>query len=124
MHESTLALSILGIVVDEAAKAHAAAVRSVTLCVGELACVEPQTLTACFELVAEGTLADKTRLSIRRIPATGTCEVCGAAVRRQNRLMRCPKCSAASIKLVTGRELYVESIEVDQSPEDGHGNRI
>jgi hydrogenase nickel incorporation protein HypA/HybF len=113
MHESSLAMSILGIVTDQADKAHACAVHQVTLCVGELAAVEATTLTACFEMLAEGTVADKARLVIERIPATGACLTCGAAVRRQNRTMRCPACATSSIKLVTGRELYVDSIEVE-----------
>lgn len=115
MHESSMAMSILGIVTDEALRARVGAVQRVCLCLGELAGVEATTLSACFEMLSEGTIADKAKLVIKRIPATGTCMLCGAAVRRQDRRMRCLACETSSIKLVTGRELYVESIEVEHS---------
>jgi hydrogenase nickel incorporation protein HypA/HybF len=68
------------------AKAQVSAVTQVCLCIGDLAGVEATTLTACFEMLSEGTVADKARLIIKRIPATGTCTVCGAEAigRRQN----------------------------------------
>ncbi|HWR04836.1 MAG TPA: hydrogenase maturation nickel metallochaperone HypA [Humidesulfovibrio sp.] len=115
MHESSMAMSILGIVTDEAHRARVGAVQSVCLCLGELAAVEATTLSACFEMLSEGTIADKAKLVIKRIPATGTCLLCEATVRRQDRRMRCHACGTGSIKLATGRELYVESIEVENS---------
>jgi hydrogenase nickel incorporation protein HypA/HybF len=108
-----MAMSILGIVTEEARTAGAGAIRSVNLCLGELAGVEVSTLTACFEMLAEGGVADSAKLVIRRIPATGICTVCGAKVARQGRVLRCPDCVAGSIRLTSGRELYVESIEVE-----------
>jgi len=110
-----MAMSILGIVTDEAQKAHVAAVVQVCLCVGDLAGVEATTLAACFEMLSEGTVADKAKLVIKRIAATGTCMVCGTAAVGRGRMLRCPVCETGSVKLATGRELYVESIEVEQS---------
>lgn len=115
MHESSMAMSILQIVTEEARKAASGNVVEVRLCVGELAGVEEVTLTACFQMLAEGTLAHKARLAITRIAATGVCLACGASVRRQGLSMRCPTCETASIRLATGRELYVEGIEVEQT---------
>jgi Zn finger protein HypA/HybF (possibly regulating hydrogenase expression) len=108
-----MAMSILGIVTDEAQRAHVGAVRQVCLCVGDLAGVEATTLSACFEMLAEGTIADKARLVVKRIPATGTCTICGAAATGQGRMLKCPTCTTGSVTLATGRELYVESIEVE-----------
>jgi hydrogenase nickel incorporation protein HypA/HybF len=115
MHESSMAMSILGIVTDEAHKAHVSAVTQVCLCVGDLAGVEATTLSACFEMLAEGTIADRAKLVIKRIPATGTCVVCGTAASGRGRMLRCPSCKTGSIQLATGRELYVESIEVEKT---------
>lgn len=115
MHESSMAMSILGIVADEAQKAQVCAVNQVCLCIGDLAGVEATTLTACFEMLSEGTVADKAKLVIKRIPATGTCMVCGTEASGRGRMLRCPSCKTASVKLATGRELYVESIEVEKN---------
>jgi hydrogenase nickel incorporation protein HypA/HybF len=113
MHESTLAMNILEIVVDQAARAQAPAVLRVDLCVGEFAGVEATTLVSCFDMLAEGTLVEKARLEIERIPATGICNQCGAAASRQGRFFRCPVCETSTVRLVTGREMYVKSIEVE-----------
>ncbi len=124
MHESSMATSILRIVTDEAQKAHVSAVTQVCLCIGDLAGVEATTLTACFEMLSEGTVADKARLLIKRIPATGTCTVCGAEAIGRGRMLKCPLCKTASVKLATGREVYVESIEVHtQCRGDEHAER-
>lgn len=108
-------MSILGIVADEAQKAHVSAVNQVCLCIGDLACVEAATLTACFEMLCTGTVAEKAKLVIKRIPATGTCLICGTVASGRGRMLRCPLCKTSSVKLATGRELYVESIEVEKT---------
>lgn len=121
MHESTLAANILEIVIDQASRAHVPAVRRIDLCIGEYAGVEATTLAGCFELLAEGTLAEGAPLEIVRIPATGTCTLCGAKACRSGRIFRCPVCGTSSVKLVTGRELYVKSIEVEKpQPSEEH----
>lgn len=113
MHESTLAMNILEIVVGQARAVLAPAVRRVDLCIGEYAGVEATTLASCFDMLAEGTLADRARLEIERIPATGKCTRCGATASRTGRVWCCPACAGAAVTLVTGRELYVKSIEVE-----------
>ena len=115
MHESSLAMSLLDIVVDQASRFQADAVQRVDLCLGELAGVEATTLVACFAMLAEGSVAQGAELVIERIPVSGTCTVCGAAARKKGRLLCCPACGAASVKLATGRELYVKSIEVEKT---------
>lgn len=119
-----MAIGILNIVTDEAQKAQVSAVTLVRLCIGDLAGVEATTLTACFEMLAEGTVANKARLIITRIPATGTCTACGATATGRGRMLKCPLCTAGSVKLATGREFYVESIEVQTlSRGDDHAER-
>jgi len=112
-----MAMGILGIVTDEAQKARATAVKQVCLCIGDLAGVEATTLTACFEMLAEGTLADKAKLVIKRIAASGTCLICGSPASGRGRALKCPLCKSGSVKLSAGRELYVESIEVEKLSE-------
>jgi hydrogenase nickel incorporation protein HypA/HybF len=114
MHESSLAMSIIGIVRDKAREAHTGAVRRVDLCVGEYCGVEHSTLVACFEMIALGTVADGAQLVIEKIAATGNCDMCGEPAMRDGRFLRCPNCQRSSVTLATGRELYVKSIEVEQ----------
>lgn len=116
MHESTLALSILDIVLKQVRGAYTGSIHQVDLCLGEYAGVEEHTLTSCFEMVALGTPADGARLKVETIKASGVCDACGALAVKQGRLLRCPVCERSTVTLATGRELYVKSIEVEQPP--------
>ena len=113
MHESSLALSILDIVVRQAQGACTGAVRQIDVCVGEYAGVEETTLAECFEMIAQGTPADGARLVVEKIPASGRCDACGEMAVKAGRILRCPACERSSVTLSTGRELYVKSIEVE-----------
>ena len=114
MHESSLAMSILGIVLQQVRGAYTGAVRQVDLCLGEYVGVEESTLADCFEMVALGTPADGAKLVVEMIAIAGACDSCGAPAVKLGRVLRCPVCKNSSVTLSAGRELYVKSIEVDQ----------
>ena len=61
MHELGLTRNIVSIVCEHAGTRR---VRKVRLAIGPLACVEPQALTFCFDLVAEGTVLAGAALEI------------------------------------------------------------
>ena len=52
-------------------------------------------------------------LKMERIPITLRCEACGAENAIDKRNIRCPACGSTQLKLLTGHEFYVESLEVD-----------
>ncbi|WP_243310435.1 MULTISPECIES: hydrogenase maturation nickel metallochaperone HypA [Fundidesulfovibrio] len=114
MHESSLASSIIAIAEDTARKGQGGRIVQVDMCIGELACVEEETLRSCFEMLSEGTLAHGARMVVERKPATGRCTSCGGTARKAGRLLRCPDCTNSFVTLETGRELFVKSIEVER----------
>ena len=63
MHELSLTQEIVSIACNAASGQR---VHVVTVVVGELSCVAPDALAFCFDVVAEGTLAEGARLEIRR----------------------------------------------------------
>ncbi|MBZ2171364.1 hydrogenase maturation nickel metallochaperone HypA [Nitratidesulfovibrio sp. SRB-5] len=111
MHESSIVEGILRIVSDEAARHGAPRISRVNLAVGLLACVEPRTLTACFELLAEGTPAEGAPLDVQLLPLRGVCLACGD-VETRKRKFSCPSCGDDAVHWIGGRELYIASIEV------------
>ncbi|MDR3044288.1 MAG: hydrogenase maturation nickel metallochaperone HypA [Desulfovibrio sp.] len=111
MHESSIVEGILRIVSDEAARHGAPRISRVNLAVGLLACVEARTLTACFELLAEGTPADGAPLDVQLLPLRGVCPGCGD-VETRKRKFSCPSCGDDAVHWIGGRELYIASIEV------------
>lgn len=63
MHELSVTREIVAIACNAASGQR---VRVISVQVGELSCVSPDALAFCFDVVAQGTLAEGARLDIRR----------------------------------------------------------
>jgi len=112
MHELAATQSILSLALDEAAKAGAASITKVSLRVGEWSTIEPDCVRFCFDVLAKGTPAEGAELAVELVPVRYECEACGLHYTPADGGFSCPGCSGRRGKLVSGRELYVDSIEV------------
>jgi hydrogenase nickel incorporation protein HypA/HybF len=119
VHEISIVTSLFEIIDAEVERQGIAAISKVYLKMGELAQLEPMTLTACFELVAEGTAAQGAELVIEILPVIGSCAGCGSRFRIVGYRFSCPDCGRENIELVGGKELYLDSLEVTTKGE-GH----
>ncbi len=119
MHELSIAASIVESV-TEAASAHSGArVKSVQLRIGALAGVVEDALQFCWQLATEGTPLAGAALEIRTLPAVVHCEHCGADEELPGvQSFRCPRCGEPSADLRQGRELEIESFEIDDEAEE------
>ena len=110
MHELSISRAIV-----ETANRHAAAGRvlSVRVAIGALRQVLPDSLRFYFEIVARGTACDGALLDTRLVPARMEC-ACGEAWELEDVCFRCPRCGGAEVSVVSGEELCVESIEVEE----------
>jgi len=88
-------------------------VTRVTLVVGEMTNAVPYALEAAFAVYAQGTAAEGAELIIKEVPLTARCPVCGWEGKTEKHVFICPGCSGLGLEIKTGRELYVESLEVD-----------
>ena len=77
MHEASIVAGMMNILKDEARRHNVSRITRVRLSVGLFTAVEPKTLEACFELYAEGTVAEGAELDITTVPAEGRCLDCG-----------------------------------------------
>ena len=112
MHE----LSIAGAVVDTALRhAEDRRVLVVTLRVGEMRQVIPDSLAFYFEIVARETLVEGARLEQIVVPARMRCGEC-AGEWEPELMFRCPSCGGAG-EVLAGDELEVDSIEVEEDKE-------
>ncbi|WP_236025752.1 hydrogenase maturation nickel metallochaperone HypA [Geomonas azotofigens] len=116
MHEITLVTGLFEIINEQVAAQGITSISKVRLKVGELAAVEPMTLAACFEVVAEGTVAQGAQLEIVEVPLAGRCRGCGERFRIVNFSFSCPACGGEDVDLVGGRELYLESLDATCRP--------
>lgn len=112
MHEMSAAQNILNLVLREAMRSHSTDVCRVSIKLGQWSTFEPDCLESCFRALARGTLAEDATLEFEILPVTFQCESCGFTYSPDSCTLGCPECSSDKGRLVGGRELYVEEIEV------------
>ena len=111
MHELSLSSAIL----DTAVKhADGRRVSVVNLTVGALRQVVPESLEFYFEIVARGTVCEGARLEQTLVAARARCGGCEREWELEPLLFRCPGCSEPAAEVLSGNELEVESIEVEE----------
>lgn len=98
-----------------AAAEHARRVCAINLTCGALSGVVPDSLRFCFDVCSRGTIAEGATLNITLVPAKWICESCSKPVESSDAptIVTCPSCSATSLRLVAGREFFLDSIEIE-----------
>ncbi|MFO0911044.1 MAG: hydrogenase maturation nickel metallochaperone HypA [Isosphaeraceae bacterium] len=117
MHELSIAENLVRIVVEALDAEGGGQVRVVRLRVGVLSGVVADALRFCYEIATAGTPLAGSRLEIETVPLEIFCSRCDrvSAVSGQVRL-RCPICDEPAARIVGGREMEVESVELDDEP--------
>jgi hydrogenase nickel incorporation protein HypA/HybF len=114
MHELSIAASIVEAVTETAAAYPGARVQEVRLRVGALASVIEDSLQFCWGVTIEGTPLAGAKLVVRTLPVVVHCAACGVEGEIAGvQSFRCPRCGALSADVRQGRELEIESIEIE-----------
>jgi hydrogenase nickel incorporation protein HypA/HybF len=111
MHEMSITQGIIDI-----CESHAGGRRvlSVDVEIGELSSVVPDAVAFCFEACSQDTLLQGARLTIVRIPGSGLCLDCGAETPLTAIFGACQHCGSYKVRIVTGEEMRVREIEVEE----------
>lgn len=114
MHELSIAENIVELAVASARSAGAERVVSVKLNVGPLAGIDPGALLFSYDIAAQGTLLHGSRLDIVDVPLVVWCAHCLAEVEVASvQRLRCPTCGTPCGEIRRGRELDIESLEIE-----------
>jgi hydrogenase nickel incorporation protein HypA/HybF len=113
MHELSVTESILEITLRHAQQAQARRVTALHLVIGQLATIVDDSVQFYWDIIAKDTLAEGARLDFRRIPAELLCSQCGARYPLPADDLACPACRSSQVKVVSGSEFYLDSIEVE-----------
>jgi len=113
MHEYAVTRNIVNIAVDEAAKAGASRIKTITLVIGDLSTIIDESVQMYFDIVSENTAAMGAKLVFKRVPAEFLCKQCGTAFKKPLKGFECPLCGSLGTPTEKGREFYIESIEVE-----------
>ena len=112
MHELSIAESVVQIA---SRHANGRRVTRVWLKVGHLRQVVPSALAFGFDLVAAGTPVEGAELEMENVPATGLCRDCGAESQLKTFPLQCGACAGFDLELLSGEELFVESLELEET---------
>jgi hydrogenase nickel incorporation protein HypA/HybF len=115
MHELSIVTSIVETVTESLTAYPGARVLEVRLRVGALASVVPDSLEFCYGIASEGTPLEGSRLVVNVLPVVVHCERCAQDAELDGvQSFRCPRCGELSGEIRQGRELEIESIEIDE----------
>jgi hydrogenase nickel incorporation protein HypA/HybF len=111
MHELPITEGILKIATDAAG---GRPITTIHLVVGELSSIVDDSVQFYFDMLSKGTAAEGAVLDFQRRPATIMCWDCSRSFEARAPLPPvCPHCGSTRLQVTGGRELRVESIEVD-----------
>jgi hydrogenase nickel incorporation protein HypA/HybF len=113
MHELGVTENIVNIALTKAGEVQASKITQINLVVGELSGFVPDCIQFYFESLGKDTIAQGAVLHFELVPAQLRCRICSTTFRPQDTLWCCPKCGGQSVEIFQGRELYIESVEVE-----------
>jgi len=113
MHELTITQSMLNLVLEQAEKAGAKEVKKIKLVIGKMSGVTEDSVRFYFDFLSRGTIAEGAVLAIKAVPTQARCRGCDRLFELTEFDWTCPNCHGNNMEIVAGKELFVESIEVE-----------
>lgn len=113
MHEMGIVTGVLEAVTASAQEAGAERVTRITLRIGDMTEVIDEALEFAFEALTEGTMCEGSELEVVKVAPRSVCFECGEEFDHDRFHRICPKCGSYETQLLRGRELAIDSIEVE-----------
>lgn len=110
MHELSITESMMQVALDQC---EGRKITRITAVIGRLAGIVEDCVQFYFDEMSKGTLAEGAILELDMRTALARCNDCGREFELEELQWSCPGCGGASLELIRGKELYVDSIEVD-----------
>jgi hydrogenase nickel incorporation protein HypA/HybF len=110
VHELSICHGILEVVIA-ALPVPPPRVAAVTVRIGRLTAVVPDSLRFYFDLLCAGTPVEGAALIVEEVPIRGRCAECAGGFEIDTLSFSCPGCGSGLVQLTSGRELQVVSLE-------------
>jgi hydrogenase nickel incorporation protein HypA/HybF len=115
MHEMSIVQALIDQVEAEVEKSgQSGHVVGLDLVIGRLSGVHVDSIRFAFEFLAPGTILEKAELRIDEPTAKIDCRACGSCQPITELQMRCPVCGSGDVLIDGGRDLLLQSIELEQ----------
>lgn len=113
MHELGLTQSIIGLVEREKKNHGFDRAVEIRLGIGEYSGIMAECLMDFFPTAAKGTACEGAELVIVPLEGSFRCPECGYEGKVRRSEACCPVCGSTAIRMIAGREFYVESLKVE-----------
>lgn len=113
MHELAITENLFEIIFEQIKKHQVKKILKVKVKVGELTAVIPDCLQFCFDTLKEGTILKEASLDIEMVPLKAKCKKCKKDFPVKEFHFICPFCKGKEIEIISGRELFIENLEVE-----------
>jgi len=113
MHEVSIIQNVIKIVIDKATENKFTKVNKVSLKIGELSAVMPESLNFAFKSCIMDTMLEGSTLEIEKVKAVAECSDCTQEFPIDHFNKLCPCCNKFSSSIISGYELYINTIEGD-----------
>ena len=115
VHELSIVYSVVESVEQALAGRNVRRVEAVNLRIGALSGVVEDALQFSYEIATQGTPLEGSRLHVAHVPVRVYCSDCGRESELESvQSFRCSHCQALTADVRGGRELEIESIEIDE----------
>ena len=113
MHELPVTQNILEIALRHANEASASRIRTIDLVIGDLSSIVDDSIVFYWDFIAKDTIAEGAKLIFHRKPIELECNACNNHYIPGKDAYQCPRCSSEQFKIISGKEFYLDSIEVE-----------
>jgi len=118
MHEMGIASQIARIALEHLPPDEPLRVRALRLKIGKLTAIVPQSLRFCLEVVCRETALAGAEVVIEEIPVRAHCQDCGAESEISEPPFWCSACKSVKLDILSGREMLIDSLEVEEPQEE------
>lgn len=119
MHELSITQNILEDSIREAQKQNAVRIRTIRLLMGPFCGIAPDCIQMYMDVIAQDTIAQGVKIEAHVLPLKVHCNDCGLESEITRKSIACPGCGSLKLKVLSGREFLIDSLEVDINGNQG-----
>ena len=113
MHELGIMTGVIHSVEEVAKQNNAREVLLIKMSIGEMTEAMEDALQFAFEVASIDTLCEGAKLEVNIIAPKSRCDECGLEFEHNRFIRTCPECDSLATTLLSGREMQIDSIEID-----------
>ena len=114
MHELSIAQNIISIVKEYLPDEQKNSLKRVKVKIGKLSNILPDSLLFGFNALTKETNLEGATLEIEHLPLIIKCSDCGCESVLEEYAFSCPECNGHDIKVISGDELTISEIEIEE----------